>query len=276
MLTNKQLSDIEALQREVEIYDEIALKLNWDMLRMRNTNKNDLFFYKENDLVGFIGLYAFGSTVEITGMIKPSERRNGYFTTLFAEAMNIIRENGYNKTLLNAPKSALSAKQFLKKQGAVYSFTEYQMKWQPTPIAFTSGFSLREATSEDLDLRVQLNVDGFGIEKAEALKREKELADEMANDADSDEWMIDVDRQPIGMIRVTREGNEAWIYGFSILPLYQGKGIGRKVLQSIVKQKSEKGYTVHLEVETENNRALSLYESVGFEVVQGQDYYTYN
>ncbi len=43
--------------------------------------------------------------------------------------------------------------------------------------------------------------------------------------------MIDVNEETIGKIRVKREEGQAGIYGFSILPEQQGKGIGRKVLR---------------------------------------------
>ena len=46
-------------------------------------------------------------------------------------------------------------------------------------------------------------------------------------------------------------------------------------MRHIVKQESETGYSVHLDVETKNARALSLYEDIGFAVTHAQDYYVY-
>ncbi|WP_415639930.1 GNAT family N-acetyltransferase [Paenibacillus lupini] len=65
------------------------------------------------------------------------------------------------------------------------------------------------------------------------------------------------------------------MYGFAILPEYQGKGIGRKVLRRVINEQSSAGYSLHLDVETKNDHALGLYESVGFKAVHAQDYYTY-
>ncbi|MGV2806599.1 GNAT family N-acetyltransferase, partial [Clostridium perfringens] len=81
--------------------------------------------------------------------------------------------------------------------------------------------------------------------------------------------------ETVGKLRVSREDGQAWIYGFSILPEYQGRGIGRKALRQVVKEQSSAGFTVHLEVETRNDHALRLYESVGFKSVHVQDYYKY-
>ena len=90
-----------------------------------------------------------------------------------------------------------------------------------------------------------------------------------------DQFMIVTEDGPIGYIRVKRENQEAWISGFSILPEQRGKGIGSRVLRRVVKENAERGYSVHLEVETKNEHALKLYESTGFYVVHAQDYYRY-
>lgn len=59
------------------------------------------------------------------------------------------------------------------------------------------------------------------------------------------------------------------------MPEYQGKGIGRKVLQKVIKDQISDGFSVHLEVETKNDHALGLYKMVGFKVIHSQDYYLY-
>jgi ribosomal protein S18 acetylase RimI-like enzyme len=271
MLTTRQLYDIEQLQKEVETHDVLKLKLNWEMLRARDSDQLDFFHYENDKLIAFLGLYSFGSTVEVTGMVKPCERRKGHFTQLFVDAMAASRQIGYKKILLNAPASPKAAKDFLKKQGATYKFSEHQMQWQPQSLDTSTGFILRQATIADLDMRVRLNVEAFDIPQEDAMATESRIN----GDEDTDMLMIDVNNETIGKIRVKREDGQAWIYGFSILPEHQGKGIGRKVLHHIAKHQSETGHSVHLEVETKNAHALSLYEAVGFIVMHTQDYYIY-
>lgn len=271
MLTTRQLHDIEQLQKEVETHDVLRLKLNWEMLRARDSDQLDFLHYENDELIAFLGLYSFGSTVEVTGMVKPSERRKGHFTQLFVDAMVAAKQIGYKKILLNAPASSEAAKEFLKKQGATYKFSEHQMQWQPQSFDASTGFILRQARLGDLDMRVRLDVEAFDVPQEDAMAMNSRIN----GDEDTDMWMIDVNNETIGKIRVKREDGQAWIYGFSILPGHQGKGIGRKVLRHIVKQQSETGHSVHLEVETKNDHALSLYESVGFIVMHAQDYYTY-
>lgn len=267
MLTTQQLADIEQLQKECEIHDHIQLKLNWEMLRDRNADPLDFFHYENGELAAFLGLYAFGSTVEVCGMVKPSERRKGHFHRLFQQGMERIRTNKYKKILLNAPAGSDTAKAFLSKQGAEYVLSEFQMEWQEMLLEETDGIFLRQSTPEDYEMRVRLSVTGFGLNEEDARVMESK--------SDPDILMIDVHEGTVGKIRVSREEGQAWIYGFSILPEHQGQGIGRKVLRKVIKEQSSAGYSVHLEVETKNDHALGLYESVGFKVAHAQDYYRY-
>jgi len=271
MLTTRQLQDIENLQKEVEAYDDLQMKLNWEMLRTRDSNQLDFFHYEGEELIAFIGVYAFGSTAEVTGMVKPGERRKGHFMQLFKEAMAIAKQNGFKRILLNAPASSAAAKVFLANQGANYGFSEHQMQWQPRELEEMEGIILLQATVEDKDMRVRLDMEAFALAEEDA----RAMNSRVDGEEDTDMLMIVVNEEVVGKIRVKREEGEAWIYGFAILPEQQGKGIGRRVLRKVVKQQSEAGHTVHLEVETKNAHALNLYESVGFKAVHAQDYYTY-
>lgn len=271
MLNTQQLQDIERLQKECEVHDHLQLKLNWEMLRKRESNKLDFLHYENDELVAFLGLYTFGFTVEVCGMVKPIERRKGHFHRLFEQGMETVKQNGYKKILLNAPASSDAAKAFLNKHGADYAISEHQMEWQERSLEEADGFTLRQATADDLDMRVRLDMEAFGVAEEDAIAMESRIN----GDEDTDMLMIEVNKETIGKIRVKRENGQAWIYGFSILAEQQGKGIGKKVLRRVIKEQTSAGHSVHLEVETKNDHALGLYESVGFKAVHAQDYYTY-
>ena len=272
MLTTQQLQDIEQLQKECEAYGQLQLKLNWEMLKKRESDQLDFLHYENEELIAFLGLYAFGSTVEVCGMVKPSERRKGHFQSLFNQGMERAKQNEYKKILLNAPATSDEAKAFLNKQGAKYAFSEHQMEWQSNPIEDVEGVTLRLAAIDDTELRIRLDVEGFGQSEEDA-RSQNERVDQ---DEETDMYMIDVNEETVGKIRLRlEEEGQTWIYGFSILPEHQGKGIGRKVLNKVVNEQSSSSQSIHLEVETKNAHALGLYESVGFKVVHAQDYYTY-
>ena len=95
-------------------------------------------------------------------------------------------------------------------------------------------------------------MESFGLDEHSSLESENRVDFEKDNSV----YIIDVQEESVGKIRVKVEDNEAWIYGFCLLPHFRGKGIGRKVLQHIVKTYSDKGNSLHLEVETENCKRL--------------------
>ncbi|MBN3555694.1 GNAT family N-acetyltransferase [Fictibacillus nanhaiensis] len=271
MLTKQQLQDIKKLQIECEVHDDIQLKLNWSMLENRESDQLDLLYYENNKLIAFLGLYPFGSTVEVCGMVKPTERRKGHFQRLFQEGMVVAKQCQYKKILLNTPAASSGAKEFLFKIGANYSFSEQQMVWKKSLVEPVEGITLRQAKVDDLDMSIRISIEAFGMTREDATSMERSFHKERPTDM----LMIDVNEETVGEIRVSRKEGEAWIYGFSILPEHQGKGIGRKVLRQVIKEQSSAGFSVHLEVETKNDQALGLYKAVGFKVVHSQDYYTY-
>jgi hypothetical protein len=125
---------------------------------------------------------------------------------------------------LNAPSGSHSAKAFLNKHGAVYAFTEHHMEWQKSSLETVEGLTLRKANVDDLDMRVRLSVEAFGMAKEDALSVESLFARERGTDI----LMIDVNEKTVGKICVKRKDGQAWIYGFSILPEHQAKDLAEK------------------------------------------------
>jgi ribosomal protein S18 acetylase RimI-like enzyme len=272
MITSKQLQEIEVLQKECEAGEPFQLKLNWDMLRNHDEKEiNHIFHYENGCLVGFLGIYGFGSKVELCGMVKPSHRRKGIFTQLFSEAIKIIKEHSITEILLNAPANSLSAKGFLQKVTCEYSFSEYQMQWEKIELLSSDDIILRPSTDHDFEDIIQLEVKCFGLDESDV----RDYNNMIKSSRNEGTLIIEKDEKTVGKIRVSHQDGEAWIYGFCVFPDYQGKGIGRKVLTNVVLMEHKKGYPIFLEVEAKNAHALGLYESCGFRSYHSQDYYNF-
>ncbi|MED1201862.1 GNAT family N-acetyltransferase [Heyndrickxia acidicola] len=270
-MLNHQLDEIRRLQLECEQYDGIQLKLNWEMLKTRNSKEtNDFFHYEKGELTGYLALYGFGSKIEICGMVKPDNRRKGIFSNLFQEALKEITDRRCKEVLLNAPAASPSAKGFLQTTASSFSITEYQMKWNGTePMELDHSVSLIPADPSDKDLEIELDVQGFGLAREDAEDHYQRVTRDEANQF----YIILSNTHKVGKMRVSHDDGEAWIYGFAILPEFQAKGIGRNALKWIIKQEHSKGYPIFLEVEAQNSNALKLYESCGFRSFHAQDYY---
>lgn len=268
MLTIKQLYDIKELQKVCEAFEPFQLKLNWDMLETRPENEvHEFFHYEGEQLIGFLGLYGFGNKEELCGMVHPDYRRRGIFKELFMKAEKLIEEKQYKLVLLNAPSNSESAKLYLHTIPCSYSFSEYQMKWEEKELDQQEDVSLRPSTSDDHELEIQLDVHCFGFEEGDA----REYNDRILHV--DDHFIIEAGGHSVGKMRIAHTNGEAWIYGFAILPEYQGKGIGRKALTNVVLEEHQKGYPIFLEVEAKNANALRLYQSCGFHAYHSQDYY---
>lgn len=270
MITEKQLNEIKILQDECEKYDEITLKLNWEMLRNRANNvKEDFFYYEQDQLVGFLATYSFGEKVEICGMVHPNFRRKGIFSSLLNEALNSI--STVNTTLLNAPEASASAKEFIKHQkNCNYSFSEYQMVWKNKKVKeFTPIVNFTKAGQLDFPFISNLDVVCFGFEKSDAEKYNYRIL----NEPDRALFIIEVNDEKIGKMSLLRENKESWIYGFAILPEFQGKGYGKNALLQVIRKENEIGNEIHLEVALENSNAKKLYIDCGFSQYNTQDYY---
>ena len=75
-----------------------------------------------------------------------------------------------------------------------------------------------------------------------------------------------VDGEPAGRLLVARWGEEIRIVDIALLAEYRGRGAGGELLAELMDEATEMGKRLSIHVEREN-RALGLYERLGFEPV---------
>lgn len=273
------IKDIEELQKRCEEYEDISLKLNWDMLNHTSTigDAEWLVTYEGVLLVGFIGLYGFGSDMEICGMVRPGYRRRGIFTALWDQAQTIIKRNNVTTLLLNTPAASTSGIAFLQTLPLQFHHAEYQMKWDavtlssPEASSATGTILLRPARVDETHILIELDGEGFDMTTEEAAK----LYDLQKQSDNEEHIMIERDGQPVGKMRLWIEDNEAWIYAFTVTKELRGIGIGRNALLQTIHRENRNYNRVNLEVALDNPNALTLYESCGFVIQNKQDYYQF-
>lgn len=81
-------------------------------------------------------------------------------------------------------------------------------------------------------------------------------------------YLVYVNKKPVGIFTVAIEEEDGLphIYDFSVLKEYRNKGIASKMMDWICEE-FEEWDSVLLNVECSNERARSLYESKGFEII---------
>ncbi|MCA1030461.1 GNAT family N-acetyltransferase [Bacillus timonensis] len=271
MLTTEQLKQIKQLQDECEQFENLNLKLNWDLLTSRKQNeKNDFFHIKNNRIIGFLGLYGFGPKIELCGMVHPVYRRSGIMTDLLKKGLEEVINRGCKKILLNTPANSQSGLGFIRNTDSIYSFSEHQMKWKEIELSNDNKMvTIRKAQTKDKEQISLIDVECFGFSYEEAIAFNAELPTNYSQDT----YILEFNGLPVGKIRVQRNNNESWIYGFGVLKDYQGRGIGRSALIQTVQNEVNIGNSVFLEVAASNDNALKLYESCGFARYYTQEYY---
>ncbi|TCP55871.1 ribosomal protein S18 acetylase RimI-like enzyme [Tumebacillus sp. BK434] len=274
-MTTADIEALTALAALVKAQDGLALKLNMDMLKNRSGEvTNDFLYYQDGKLIGFLGMYGFNTReIEINGMVHPDYRRQGVFTKLYAAAKSECTARGIASMLFIVEEEAAAGLAFAKQIGAAYEFTEYGMDLKDEGKAPTGGEVelVRASTAADAAFIGQLMATGFGL-PAEDMKQN--IARDF-NNPNKQVYIGRIDGQPIAAISVgVGERDTAFFYGFVVEPEFRGKGYGRYILWTLVKQMQAEGRTrLALEVATENKSALGLYQSVGFKLMTAFGYY---
>jgi ribosomal protein S18 acetylase RimI-like enzyme len=267
-LTDSALAASAGLARRVVTADGGRLKLEWSTLRSRPTDAvRDLLWWEDDRLLGFLGIYGFNwRHLELTGMVDPDARRRGIATTLLAAALPVCREQDKDRLLMVVPRTSPGGRRFALGAGMAYEHSEHALTLRTRPDGTAgSEISLRRANTGDIPNLAELYLDGFGDAHVDPARLDGERSRTL---------MIELSGETIGTLALALEGGRSAIYGFVVGARQRGKGIGREVLRRICQEQFDHGAErVDLEVEVENDRALGLYTSVGFEPVITEDYY---
>lgn len=251
---------------------ELDFKLKMSQIRGEEAFEyvNEFLYYSGETLVGYLGIYNMGGeTGELTGMVHPLYRRRGIFKRLYTLAKEECKRRNIKRILLVCDNSSSSGLAFIKSSGAVYAFSEYEMKLEGNYESEDGrDIALRKAINSDTEEIERQNYIYFGITSRTVIMPEDE---EKRNRIT---YIIELSSRVIGKIRVETTSDEGFISGFGILPEYRGKGYGRQSLKAVLHMLNKNNiHNAALEVAAQNKNALNLYKSCGFVEASITDYY---
>ncbi len=284
-LSSEEFTAIEALARDCEQHDGARLKIVWEMMRSRPAGEtNDFCFYEDGALAGYLGFDPSGAKIEVTGMVRPESRRHGIGRALAAAAIAECRRRQATRLLLVCVRASTAGAPFAAAIGARHTESEYRMELNAAGgiAPRSSPVQIRLAMPDDAALLARFHRESFGYDSAGA----RDYASRVLTEPGSRVFIASLAAQtkepsgtapfiePIGAIGVITEDGSAYLRGFSILPEHRGRGYGRQTLSMAVAALAEEGFAHQmLDVETENDNALGLYESCGFQQTNCYDYY---
>lgn len=273
-LTADVLQEIEQLAAVCQQYEHLEMKLNWNVLHKRPEQEtNDFLYYEDGKLVGYLALFCFNSQeAEVSGMVHPEYRRKGIFSRLFQAATEEVQHRNVPQILCIVEHSSQAGQAFSRRLNAQFHHSEYKMKLvEPRlPSGGIEGLTFRKSQAEDGMILAHITAVAFDMLRSDVTWYSQ------GPQPDRPSYLAQVGDVYVGKIDVSLDEQEALILGFGVLPEFQGRGYGRQLLAYTIQELLKAGKrNIALEVVTNNQNALSLYQSCGFEVVTSYDYYSY-
>ncbi|MDR6722803.1 ribosomal protein S18 acetylase RimI-like enzyme [Paenibacillus amylolyticus] len=270
--SKEQIDAIISLEQQCKQLDSVHLKADLDHISKKDGD-HALLCYRDSELVGLLSWYASDAeTGSINAIVHPQHRRQGVFRSLLKQAILDMTPQGIHQLSYRIPQGLSPGIHTAESLGAVYDRAEYVMQLvsEISPMDELPEVTLRVAEAQDWDFMITCSSQAFG--DSESWTREYFM---QTNEPSRVTYIACQDEQPVGLVRVNSiNATTAFIHNFCILPAYQGRKLGRAVLTILSDLLKKQEYTdIRLSVVTENERALNLYRSVGFEVNTEYHYY---
>ena len=272
---NTHIAEIGALLEEVNRHDGTGYTLDMEDDFRKEKEYNTFLLTAENRLVSAINLFAPSRReAEITGFTHPDFRQRGFFTALRLTMEKELRRRGIPSQLFVCDRLFAPGKHILKRLDAEYEFSEYLMELSSSPPSgkpLIPGMTLSRSKPAERPILTRIMSEAFGDPLPEVETR----ANEFFGSPKRTIYTIGLDGEIAGMIGVYQEGQVDYIHGFCLDAAHRGRGLGKAALvrTAALCRESDPFRKIHLEVETENENALSIYLKAGFQTLSVFDYY---
>jgi ribosomal protein S18 acetylase RimI-like enzyme len=229
--------------------------------------------YDLGTLIGF-GWLPADPDPETCLMVHPDHRCRGVGRALLAAVRAECRRRDLPGCLLVCDEAARSGKAFVAAVGAQYRASEYRLEFDRAAVDRSrprhAALRLRPAVVDDLATLVQLLAGAFGEPEEDV----RQGMTGMLREPTRRHFLAMLGEEPVGLLRVGAHEGYAAITGFGVLPEHRGRGYGRQMLSDTVGMLLAEGWErLVIEVATDNQRALGLYQSCGFKVASAYGFY---
>jgi len=229
--------------------------------------------YAGEELVGLvsaidmIGIHSY----EWSGLVSPDFRRRGIGKALLTALNKNLEIRGAESELALAVKDSPHATAFWHAQNYEWNFSEATLRADAVEEVVDEKVEVKPFTNEYESLTgILMTAFGDTEDEVYTLMNFNEL-NPMRH-----LFVANKDGETVGTVTIVEaaEENTLWITALATLPEVQGQGVGTSLLRFVLGEAVRRGYqTVMLDVEIDNDKALSLYEKVGFSPVMQVDYY---
>ena len=274
-LTAEDRSAIRALAAACRQHEPgLDLPLYRAPARPASGETDNVGYYRDGVLVGLANLTP-GTEIEVQGMVHPAQRRQGIGRALLRVAQREGRQRGASSLVLVCERAAPSGQAFARAVGAVYRDAEHRMELDRGAYAQRHAppmtLTIERAGMQDLETLVALRL--TSRQGPEDLARA--WVARWLRQANQRFYIGRLQGEPVGMLRLSMDAPAVFVQSFTVRPEHRGRGYGRQILvQALDLLIAEDRAPIMIEVATDNEVALSLYESCGFRPVATYLYYS--
>lgn len=269
------MKEVLELEKDCNEYDQLKGSVFLDTSLNFNQSIHSVFLlYEHQMLISMLSMFIPSHVeVEISAMTRPECRQKGYFKALLSQAIAELRIHNIPEILFVCERPSISGKQVLDVLKAGLEHTEYYMGLVRVDQAHVerNRLSLFKPKLRDLETIVELSIKIFEDDYEDS----KSLIENCLNSETREQFLASLDDKVIGLVSVNHlDVEEASIFGLGILPEFRGKGYGKELLSLILENLWSQGKAqITLEVDSTNDRALRLYQTMGFRIELAYDYY---
>ncbi len=266
-------SEIQALVRKSEALESINYDqvLNLPVITDPLSKGFAVLAYAGDEVIGvitavdMIGIHSY----EWSALVHHDFRRQGLGHALIQELQRNFEVRGCESELALTIKESNTGAAFLLKEGYEWNFSEATLKSENKTVALNSEVDIVPFTSERQDL-TRILMSAFGDTEDEV----NTMIEFNVSNPSRHVFVAKKQGEVVGTVTAVEERDTLWITALATNPSHQGQGIGSALLAFVQEEGFRKGSEeVMLDVEIDNDKALSVYEKAGFKPVLQVDYY---
>lgn len=276
-LTLDELTEARQLADICQKHDKTNNEVFLDNAKNSIHKINYIFLmYNEGRLVSFLSMYLPTEfEAEITAFTLPEERQKGHFKLLLAKAIKELKKYHVPDLLFACDSRFEPAKAIAEKVGLTYEFSEYKMAFKQeqfeTLKSFEKRLEIRIPTRDEMKNVIKLNEVIFG----EDFDDVDLVTTEVFKSNRQNYYVAKLKNKTVGVVAVDFQEEGATLFNLGVKAHYSGQGFGKELLLLVMEDLIQrKAKTILVELDSENEIAMSLFEKLGFKIIETKDLYS--
>lgn len=275
-LDKASLVALQSLLSACQKIDGHSIPVYPHLLAEYRPGPSSLLYYDKGILVGFLAIFHFHpDACEIALLVDPAHRTQGLATALWGTMLPSVRaiRPAIQYFIISTPSGLHQAE--LAQHAFEFQHSEYDMAYSndaPCTMPETP-LTIRRAEHDDIPSLCIIDKACFNPNRQQAALRFERALD----NPNVHVFVAEHHHQIIGQVHLTFEDTQARLTDLAVLPALQKQGFGHALIaHCLLDAYKLKQYRVVLVVAAQNQRALLLYQNLGFKTYNAVDYYKHH